>query len=159
MMGASLSRNLLLASILVVLSLLVLAGCAAKQPVSTTSSVEAPIESFPPVVAEPELPAEPATVPAQAPAAAPVVQTFKLTAQRFFFTPATIEVPLNSMVRLVITSMDTTHGFSLPAFGINRTLEPNKATVIEFTANQAGTFPFVCSVFCGQGHGGMRGTL
>jgi heme/copper-type cytochrome/quinol oxidase subunit 2 len=31
--------------------------------------------------------------------------------------------------------------------------------VIEFTAGEAGKFPILCSVFCGDGHGDMKGML
>jgi len=62
-------------------------------------------------------------------------------------------------VRLKIKSIDVTHGFSLPDFNINQQLSPNQEVTIEFVADKSGTFGFACSVFCGAGHGTMRGNL
>lgn len=63
------------------------------------------------------------------------------------------------MVRLSIASVDVRHGFKLPTFGVDATLEPNQTTVVEFVADKVGTFSFFCSVFCGDGHGAMNGSL
>jgi heme/copper-type cytochrome/quinol oxidase subunit 2 len=30
---------------------------------------------------------------------------------------------------------------------------------IEFTASEVGTFPILCSLFCGDGHADMKGAL
>lgn len=86
-------------------------------------------------------------------------RTISITAKQFTFDPPEIRVKQGEKVKLVLVSEDVTHGFSLPAFGINETLEAGKTVTAEFTADKKGTFPFNCSVFCGSGHGGMRGTL
>ena len=39
--------------------------------------------------------------------------------------------------------------------GIRRTSDKT----IEFTASEAGTFPILCSLFCGDGHNDMKGAL
>ncbi len=70
-----------------------------------------------------------------------------------------ITVKKGEQVRLNITSIDVTHGFSIPDFGVNTSLVPNQTNTVEFTATKTGTFSFFCSIFCGSGHSGMRGTL
>ena len=101
-----------------------------------------------------------ASTPAAAPAqAAAAVKDFTITARQWQFDPSTITVQQGDMVKLSIQSMDVTHGFSLSAFGINEQLSPGKTVNIEFVADKKGTFPFACSVVCGSGHTGMRGTL
>ena len=63
------------------------------------------------------------------------------------------------LVKLNITSVDVTHGFALPDFGVNSNLEPGKTVPVEFTADKTGEFSFFCNVYCGEGHKDMKGTL
>ena len=87
------------------------------------------------------------------------VREIRVRAFQFSFDPKEIRVKEGERVRLIITSEDVPHGFSLPDFGINEYLAPGKETIVEFTANKKGTFEFRCSVFCGTGHSNMRGVL
>lgn len=87
------------------------------------------------------------------------LQEFNLTARQWEFQPSTITVRRGSPVKLHIASVDTTHGFSIVEFNVNSQLSPGQTTTVEFTPDRTGTFNFFCSVFCGSGHGGMRGTL
>ena len=36
---------------------------------------------------------------------------------------------------------------------------PGKVTSLQLTADKAGSFTFVCDIFCGSGHEDMSGTL
>src|SRR5215831_19266419 len=83
----------------------------------------------------------------------------KITARKYQFDPNTVTVKKGDHVKLVITALDHDHGFRLEAFKINQRLKKGVPTTIEFTADQAGTFPFECSHFCGVGHGKMKGRL
>lgn len=87
------------------------------------------------------------------------IKEIKVTAKQFAFEPSAIEVNKGDKVRLVITSQDVAHGFSIPEYGINERLEPGKPVTIEFTADREGTFTAFCSVFCGAGHSNMKGKL
>ena len=82
-----------------------------------------------------------------------------IIAKQWSFEPAEIRVKKGDKVVLIIKSLDVKHGFSLSEFGIDAKLEPGKETRIEFQADKAGSFPFRCSVFCGQGHSEMTGAL
>ena len=82
-----------------------------------------------------------------------------MTARQFAFEPAVVRVKQGQTVRLKVKSVDVAHGIAIPDFGINEVLEPNKEVVIEFRADKKGSFPFLCSVFCGAGHSQMRGQI
>jgi len=93
----------------------------------------------------------------QAPAAP--AHEIQVIAKKFEFTPSTITVKKGEQVRLTITALDHDHGFKLEAFNIDKLLKKGSATVVEFTPDKAGTFPFQCSHFCGLGHSKMKGQL
>ena len=88
-----------------------------------------------------------------------VDQEITMTAKKFEFSPNEIKVKQGERVRLKINASDAEHGFSLPAYNIDETLPMGEETIIEFIADQKGTFDFNCSVFCGSGHSDMTGTL
>ncbi len=87
------------------------------------------------------------------------VKEFSITAKRSEFIPATIRVKEGDTVRLHITSIDVTHGFSLPEFKIAAELTPGTERTLEFVASKKGTYSFFCTVVCGPKHGDMRGSL
>lgn len=87
------------------------------------------------------------------------VKEFKMTAKQFAFEPEIIEVNKGDMVRLIVTSIDVPHGISIPEYGINERLNPGEPVTIEFIADKEGSFTSFCSVFCGSGHGGMKGKI
>ncbi len=89
----------------------------------------------------------------------PETRSFSLTAKKWTFSPNLITVNKGDKVKLSIKSVDVTHGFSLPEFSVSGNLEPNQTINLEFTADKVGSFSFFCSVFCGEGHGGMKGKL
>lgn len=72
-----------------------------------------------------------------------------------------IEVSKGDQVVLKLRSADVTHGFSLKAYGIYIAtgIQPGKTVYVSFKADQAGTFMFMCNVFCGDIHQHMEGKL
>ena len=87
------------------------------------------------------------------------VKEFKITAKSWEFDPATIQVNKGDKVKLIITSVDVPHGFSIPEYEINERIDPGKPVSVEFTADKQGTFTSFCSVFCGSGHSKMKGSF
>jgi heme/copper-type cytochrome/quinol oxidase subunit 2 len=87
------------------------------------------------------------------------VRVIELKARKFAFDPATIIVKQGEKIRLRVTSEDVMHGIGIADYDIDRKLPPNETQVIEFTAGKAGKHYFYCSVYCGSGHGDMRGEL
>lgn len=88
------------------------------------------------------------------------VKTIDVLASRFKFEPATITVAQGDSIRLRLHSTDRTHGIAIKAFRVKALIPKTGETVtVEFVADQAGTFDFTCSEYCGTGHAGMKGRL
>lgn len=88
------------------------------------------------------------------------VRTIDVTASRFQFEPATIPVVQGEHVRLRLRSSDRSHAFAIKAFRVKALIPGGGETVtVDFVADQAGTFAFTCSEYCGTGHSRMKGTL
>lgn len=99
----------------------------------------------------------------QAPDPAPETKTFEVVARRFAFEPDTIEVVEGDRVRLLVRSADGPHGVEIKQFKVKKAVpraKPDDSPVaIEFVASAPGTFPILCSEYCGSGHKEMTGTL
>jgi cytochrome c oxidase subunit II len=89
----------------------------------------------------------------------PTTKEINMVAKKWSFEPETITVKQGDTVLLHVESIDVKHGISLPAFGVNENLNAGETVDIEFVADKKGSFPFICSVWCGVGHGGMKGTI
>ena len=87
------------------------------------------------------------------------VREVKVEAFRYGFRPDPIVVKKDQKVRLIATSTDVTHGLGIEDLGVNLELEPGEERRAEFTPETAGEFHIHCTVYCGSGHGAMRGTL
>ncbi|MES2614277.1 MAG: cytochrome c oxidase subunit II [Bdellovibrionota bacterium] len=64
-------------------------------------------------------------------------------------------VPVNKSVKLIMSSVDVTHGFYVPDFRVNRDVLPSQYTVVWFKAEKEGTFPILCTQYCGTKHSQM----
>jgi cytochrome c oxidase subunit II len=95
--------------------------------------------------------------------AAPEPRIFEIVASRYAFDPATIEVTEGDRVRLIVRSADGPHGVEIKQFKVKKAVpraKPGDSPVtIEFVASAAGTYPILCSEYCGNGHKDMTGTL
>jgi cytochrome c oxidase subunit 2 len=88
-----------------------------------------------------------------------LVKEIKITADQWNYNPNLITVNKGDTVKLILSSSDVAHGFSLPEYNINVYISETEAASVEFVADKEGTFTYSCSVHCGSGHGNMRGTL
>ena len=89
-----------------------------------------------------------------------------VTAQQFFWsfkypgfkdlTSSTLKLPINTPVRLRITSVDVTHSFWVPEFGQKLDAVPGSVNTLPVTPDRLGTFPVICTELCGLGHALMR---
>ncbi len=84
-------------------------------------------------------------------------QVIKITAKKFEYNPNRITLKKGVPVTLEFTSLDRLHGFNCPDLGIRGDILPGKGLKIQFTPQKAGTFPFHCDIFCGEGHENMTG--
>src|ERR1700759_671762 len=86
-------------------------------------------------------------------------QVISVKAKKFEFTPSTITVKKGVPVVLELTSEDRVHGFNLPDFKVRAEVKPDGTSRVRFTPDKAGSFTFICDVYCGDGHEDMPGTL
>jgi cytochrome c oxidase subunit 2 len=100
------------------------------------------------------------TAPQPPPPSTGQVKEFTIEAERYKFTPQTIEVMQGDQVRLVFVTKDVTHGVQIRKFKVKKLIPKDEPpVVIEFTATDAGTFPIICSEYCGGSHRDMKGAL
>ena len=86
-------------------------------------------------------------------------QVVKVTAKKFEYSPSTIVLKRGVPAVLQLTSLDRQHGFDCPALKLHAAIDPGKVTLVKFTPDKVGEFPFHCDVFCGSGHDQMEGTI
>jgi len=90
----------------------------------------------------------------------PDPKIIEVTARKFEFEPSRIEVEEGERVRLIVHSADSVHGIEIKKFRVSKLVpRGGKPVTIEFVASTAGTFPILCSEFCGDGHEDMKGAL
>jgi nitrous-oxide reductase len=84
-----------------------------------------------------------------------------MTAARSHFVPEKVQVKAGDHVVWHITNVesakDATHGFALPAYNINLSLEPGESTTFELDVRQGGVYSYYCSEFCSALHLEMVG--
>jgi cytochrome c oxidase subunit II len=68
-------------------------------------------------------------------------------------------VPSNESVYFKIHSVDVIHAFWIPAFRLQIDAVPGITTTYRATPNRIGSYPVVCNLLCGVGHGLMRSTI
>jgi nitrous-oxide reductase len=82
---------------------------------------------------------------------------------RSHYTPEHVEIEQGDHVVWHLTNLerayDATHGFAIPGYNINLSLEPGEAATIEFDAEQPGVFSYYCTEFCSALHLEMTGYL
>ena len=85
-----------------------------------------------------------------------------ITGTRFFWEPKQIVVNKGDLVRLTIKSADIPHGFEIegldiPNFDTNQQIVKGKPVTAEFEAKEQGSWDILCTIYCGGGHGSMKG--
>ena len=91
--------------------------------------------------------------------AAPAPRVIDVVAKKFEFVPGEIRVGRGEAVALRFTAPEVSMGFNLAEFNLRADIVPGRVTTVPFTADKAGTFTFLCDVYCGSGHEDMSGTL
>ncbi len=66
-----------------------------------------------------------------------------------------VVVPVDSNVRVLLTSDDVLHSWAVPAFGVKTDTVPGRLNETWFRAIKTGTFYGQCSELCGVNHGFM----
>ena len=70
-----------------------------------------------------------------------------------------VYVPVNKVVKVMITANDVLHAWALPSFGVKRDAVPGRINETWFKADRVGTFYGQCSELCGIKHAFMPITV
>lgn len=84
-------------------------------------------------------------------------RSLTIVARKYAFEPARLEVNLNDLVKVSLSSPDIAHSFTIDAYRIAKRVGGGHTVTFEFRADQAGTFPIYCNLRqderCRQMHG------
>lgn len=61
-------------------------------------------------------------------------------------------IPLRAHIRLILTSADVIHAWTVPALGVKADAFPGRLNQIKFTGQRPGVFYGQCSEICGANH-------
>jgi cytochrome c oxidase subunit II len=101
-----------------------------------------------------------AHAPQEKDAGRPEPRVIEIVARRYAFEPAVVEAAVGEPLRLMVVSADGPHGLEIKKFKVKQQIPRGTTPVaIEFTPTETGRFPILCSEYCGDGHGDMKGTL
>ena len=92
-------------------------------------------------------------------AAAPAERVIPVVCKKFEFVPSEIRVRRGETVVLQLSAPEVPMGFNLADLKLRADVVPGKVVALRLTADKAGSFVFLCDLFCGTGHEDMSGTL
>ena len=69
----------------------------------------------------------------------------------------TLTVPVNTNIKLTMTSEDVLHSFFIPDFRTKNDVVPGKYSQLWFNATKAGDYRLFCAEYCGTEHSRMIG--
>jgi cytochrome c oxidase subunit 2 len=70
-----------------------------------------------------------------------------------------LHVPVGRPVKLIMTSEDVLHDFSIPAFRVKADVIPGRFVELWFEPTKPGTYQIFCAEYCGTQHSGMTGQV
>lgn len=90
------------------------------------------------------------------------VREINVKALQYRWEPENIVVKKGEKIRLVIESPDVPNGFEIegvqiPGWNLDDTIKKGEKIILEYSADETGTWDMVCTVYCGPGHVGMKG--
>jgi cytochrome c oxidase subunit II len=86
-------------------------------------------------------------------------KVIRVTARKFVFTPNEITLKKGEPVVIELSTLDVFMGFNVPELQVRSDIVPGKVMRLALTPDRAGTFTFLCDVFCGDGHETMSGKI
>ena len=88
------------------------------------------------------------------------VREFTITGDHYAFSPATIEVNRNDVVKITFTARDIAHSLTIDGpYRISKRAAAGQTVTFEFRADQSGPFPFYCNLSQDAKCKDMKGTL
>ena len=90
---------------------------------------------------------------------APNRREFSITARDYRFSPDRLDVTQDDLVKLTVESSDVAYSFTIDEYRLSRRIPAGGKTVIEFRADQPGSFDFYSNMTSDARHAKMRGQL
>jgi len=87
------------------------------------------------------------------------VHEVTVTGDHHAFSPQTIEVKKDDLVKVTFTAADMPHSFTIERYRISKRAGAGQSVVFEFRADQTGDFDFYCDLKQDERCRNMRGTL
>ena len=75
------------------------------------------------------------------------------------YLPNEMTVPTGSTVSFYVTSADVQHGFKIQDTNANFMVLPGQVSKLTIKFDKPGTYNFICTEYCGSGHGVMYGAI
>jgi cytochrome c oxidase subunit 2 len=89
----------------------------------------------------------------------PTAKPFTISAHRYAFEPARIEVNQDDLVKIELSTTDIAHSLTIDDYRIAKRAGPGQPVTFEFRADRVGSFPFYCNLQVEDGCRRMRGVL
>ena len=90
---------------------------------------------------------------------ASAVKEVTITARRYTFSPARIEVMQGDIVKITLIAEDTAHSFTIDEYRLSKRAAPGRSVTFEFCADRPGRFVYYCNLTSDEGCRAMRGEL
>jgi cytochrome c oxidase subunit 2 len=88
------------------------------------------------------------------------IKEFDIDAIKYEFKPGIVEVPMNTLVKSHLKTLDREHGFEIQLIKDScRKFKPGEPVTVKIYAEKTGEFEFTCCKFCGLGHKEMKGKV
>ena len=91
--------------------------------------------------------------------AQPAEEVIRVTARKFVFLPREILLKKDVPVILEFSAVEVVMGFYAPELNVRADIVPGQLSRVRIVPQKAGTFDFLCDIFCGDGHEGMSGQI
>jgi cytochrome c oxidase subunit 2 len=75
------------------------------------------------------------------------------------YLPKEMTVPVGSSVTFYVTSSDVQHGFKIQDTNANFMVIPGQVSKLTIKFSKPGTYNYICTEYCGVGHGVMYGAI
>jgi heme/copper-type cytochrome/quinol oxidase subunit 2 len=87
------------------------------------------------------------------------VREFTVSGTRYAFSPTSISVNKNDLVKITFTAQDMAHSFTIDDYRIVKRAGAGQTVVFEFRADRSGSFTFYCNLSIDEKCKEMKGTL
>jgi len=86
-------------------------------------------------------------------------QKFSVSAHKYGFSPARIDVQQDDLVRITLTTQDIPHSFTVDDYRIVKRASAGQTVTFEFRADRSGPFTFYCNLSQDAKCKDMKGSL